>query len=134
VLLEALRRFDFDSVLFPLNFKLWADDDYRRDLTALLDMTAKRDVGTMVIKTWARAPWAGSEHRYHTWYEPFDEAPMVEQALRFSLSQPVTAAISAGDARLLPAILEAAERFEPLDEAEQAALVAQAGDYRIIFD
>jgi hypothetical protein len=46
----------------------------------------------------------------------------------------VTAAISAGDARLLPAILEAAERFEPMDEAEQAALVARAGEYEIIFD
>jgi hypothetical protein len=59
---------------------------------------------------------------------------MVERALRFSLSQPVTAAISAGDARLLPAILEAAERFEPMDEAEQAALLARAGEYQVIFD
>jgi hypothetical protein len=59
---------------------------------------------------------------------------MVEKTLRFTLSQPVTAAISAGDARLLPAILEAAERFEPMDEAEQAALVARAGEYEIIFD
>jgi aryl-alcohol dehydrogenase-like predicted oxidoreductase len=134
VLLEALRRFDFDSLLFPLNFKLWADDDYRREMTVLLDVAAQRDVGTMVIKAWARAPWGEAERRYHTWYEPFDQAPMVEQALRFSLSQPVTAAISAGDARLLPAILEAAERFEPMDEADQAALVAQAADYEIIFD
>jgi predicted aldo/keto reductase-like oxidoreductase len=134
VLLEALRRFDFDSLLFTLNFKLWADDDYRRGLMTVLDLAAGRDVGTMVIKTWARAPWGEAERRYHTWYEPFDQPPMVEQALRFTLSQPVTAAISAGDARLLPAILEAAERFEPMGEVEQAALVARADDYEIIFD
>ena len=27
--LEALRRFDFDTVMFPLNFVLWADPAYR---------------------------------------------------------------------------------------------------------
>jgi predicted aldo/keto reductase-like oxidoreductase len=134
VLQEALDRFDFDTLLFPLNFKLWADDQYRQGLTAVLDLAARRDVGTMVIKAWARAPWGESERRYHTWYEPFDQVPMVEQALRFSLSQPVTAAISAGDARLLPAILEAAERFEPMDVAEQAKMLARAGEYEIIFD
>jgi hypothetical protein len=53
--------------------------------------------------------------------------------LRFNLSQPVTGAISAGDARLLPMILEAAERFQPMDEAEQAALVATAAEYEPLF-
>jgi len=59
---------------------------------------------------------------------------MVERALRFTLSQPVTAAISAGDGRLLPAILAAAERFEPMDEQEQANLLSLAGEYEPIFE
>jgi predicted aldo/keto reductase-like oxidoreductase len=131
--IEALKRFDFDSLLFTLNFKMWADEGYRRDLTALLQMAAERDVGTMVIKTWVRGPWEDQEHRYHTWYEPFEDAAMIERALRFTLSQPVTGAISAGDARLLPMILDAAERFEPMDKAEQAQLLATAGDYEPLF-
>jgi predicted aldo/keto reductase-like oxidoreductase len=131
--LEALRRFDFDSLLFTLNFQLWADEEYRRDAMALLKIAAERDVGTMVIKTWARGPWGERERRYHTWYEPFDDAEMIEKVLRFNLSQPVTGAISAGDARLLPMILEAAERFQPMDEAEQAALVATAAEYEPLF-
>jgi predicted aldo/keto reductase-like oxidoreductase len=130
----ALERFDFDSLLFTLSFKLWADADYRRDVTTLLQMAAERDIGTMVIKTWARGPWGDKEHRYHTWYEPFDDAEMIEQAMRFSLSQPVTGVISAGDARLLPMILDAAERFQPMDEAEQAELLATAGEYEPLFD
>jgi aryl-alcohol dehydrogenase-like predicted oxidoreductase len=133
VQIEALRRFDFDSLLFTLNFQMWADEAYRRDLVTLLDMAAERDVGTMAIKTWARGPWGASPQRYHTWYEPFEDAAMIEQALRFTLSQPVTGAISAGDARLLPHILEAADRFEPLDEAEQATLLATAGAYEPLF-
>ena len=133
VLIEALNRFDFDSLLFTLNFQMWADEDYRRDVSRLMQIADERDVGTMVIKTWARGPWGEKEHRYHTWYEPFDDAEMIEQALRFNLSQPVTGVISAGDARLLPMILDAAERFQPMDDAEQAALLAKAGEYEPLF-
>jgi predicted aldo/keto reductase-like oxidoreductase len=133
VQMEALRRFDFDSLLLPLNFKMWADDDYRRDLQELLEVAADRNVGIMVIKTWAREPWGEQKPEYHTWYKPFDAAEMVERTLRFTLSQPITAAISAGDSRLLPAILAAAERFRPMDEEEQASLLAEADKYETIF-
>ena len=57
----------------------------------------------------------------------------IERALRFTLSQPVTGAISAGDARLLPMILDAAEHFQPMGEAEQAELLATAGKYEPLF-
>jgi predicted aldo/keto reductase-like oxidoreductase len=134
VQIEALRRFDFDSLLFPLNFKLWADDAYRQDLTTLLDMASQRDVGTMAIKTWVRGPWGDRQRRYHTWYEPFDEPQIIERALRFTLSQPVTGVISAGDARLLPMILQAAERFKPMDGSEQVDLLSTADDYEPLFD
>lgn len=133
VQMAALERFDFDSLLFTLNFQMWADESYRRDATTLLKMAAQRDLGTMVIKTWTRGPWGDREHHYHTWYEPFDDADMIEQALRFTLSQPVSGAISAGDARLLPMILDAAERFCPMDETEQAELVASASQYEPLF-
>ena len=129
VLIEALDRFDFDSVLFTLNFQMWADEAYRKDVSRLMQIAQERDVGTMVIKTWARGPWGEKEQRYHTWYEPFDDAEMIEQALRFNLSQQITGVINAGDARLLPMILDAAERFRPMDGDEQAALVATAGEY-----
>jgi len=133
VQLEALRRLDFDSLLFPLNFKMWADDKYRRDLQELLEVAAERDVGTMAIKAWEKEPWGEEKPHYDTWYKPFDEPEMVERALHFALSQPVTAAISAGDSRLLPAILAAAERFQPMDEEEQARLLARADEYESIF-
>ncbi len=131
--IAALERFDFDSLLFPLNFKLWSDPAYRQNATDLLQMAAERDVGTMVIKTFARGPWGEQEQRYHTWYAPFDDGAGIERALRFTLSQPVTAAISAGDARLLPMILDAAERFRPMSDAEQSDVLATAASYEPIF-
>lgn len=131
--LAALERYDFDSLLFTLNFKLWSDDQYRRDASALLRMAAERDIGTMVIKAVARGPWGDQERRYHTWYEPFDTSDSVESALRFTLSQPVTGAISAGDANLLPLLIDAAERFKPMSDAEQQQLLATAGRYEPLF-
>lgn len=133
VLLEALDRFDMDSILFPVNGKLWADGEYRRQAEALLQKAAEKDVGSMAIKAVARGPWDGRPQRYHTWYEPLEDPQAVERALRFTLSQPVTGAISAGDARLLPAILDAAERFRPMETAEQAEFVGVAQEYGQIF-
>ncbi|HNT06327.1 MAG TPA: aldo/keto reductase [Anaerolineae bacterium] len=133
VQLAALQRYDFDSLLFPLNLKLWADEAYREDVTALLQVAAERDIGTMVIKAFTRGPWGHRQPGYHTWYEPFDDEEHVTQALRFALSQPVTGIISAGDARLVATILDAAERFEPMDAAEQAEWLATAGQYESLF-
>lgn len=134
VQMEALRRFDFDSLLLPLNFTLWARDDYRRDMQTLLQMATERDVGIMAIKAWAKRPWSeGEPHLYDTWYRPFDDQAMIEQGLNFTLSHPVTGAISAGDANLLPMILQAAEHYQPMDEQAQEELLAKAGQYEVIF-
>ena len=72
-----------------------------------------------MIKAWCKNPWGEREHSYHTWYEPFDDAPTQDQALRFALSHAgVTGLCSAGDVRLIKNILNAAEKFSPLSIAE----------------
>ncbi len=61
--LEALRRYDFDTVMFPVYPRLWADPDYRRDAEALLEYAAEHDIGVMAIKAAAARPWAGRTAR-----------------------------------------------------------------------
>ena len=118
--LHALEQFDFDSVLFPLNPVLWANEMYRRDAERLLATVRARDLGAMVIKAWCKNPWGERPHSYHTWYEPFDDAPTQDQALRFALSHAgVTGLCSAGDVRLIENILNAAESFSPLNDGDQ---------------
>jgi len=131
---EALRRFPFDTVLLPLNFVLWANEDYRRDFQALLKLAAEKDVGLMVIKALAKRPWGERERTYNTWYEPFDDQPSIERCVRFVLSQNITTLISSGDVRLIPMILQAAEHYRPLSTAEQAELVGTAGAFATIFN
>lgn len=132
--LHALSKFDFDSVLFPINPVLWANETYRRDAERLLEIVRTRDLGYMVIKAWTKGPWGEREHTYHTWYEPFDDAPTQAQVMRFALSQPgVTGLCSAGDARLLPNILDAAEQFTPMTESEQAEMIQKSAQYEPLF-
>jgi aryl-alcohol dehydrogenase-like predicted oxidoreductase len=132
-LLAALERFPFDTVMFPLNFVLWSDPDYRRDAERLLQVCRERGVGVQVIKTIAKAPWEDRPRTTNTWYEPFTEQDMIDRAVAFNLSQPVTTLCSVGDATLLPKFLEAAERYRPMDPAAQKELLETAGRYRSPF-
>jgi aryl-alcohol dehydrogenase-like predicted oxidoreductase len=120
---EALQRFDFDSVLFPLNFVQYANPVYRRNSQALLELCQARDVGVMAIKSITRGPWGQQPKSFTTWYEPFDDPEKIQQAVNFALSQPVTGICTAGDVRILPYVLQACEKFTPLAPENQAALV-----------
>lgn len=57
VIREALRRFDFDTVMFPLNFVQYQQADYRREAETLIGECQADNVGIMVIKSVARGPW-----------------------------------------------------------------------------
>jgi aryl-alcohol dehydrogenase-like predicted oxidoreductase len=131
--LEALRRFDFDTVMFPLNFVLWAIPEYRRDVQTLLDTCRQKDVGVHIIKTVAKDPWGDRPKTHTTWYEPFTDQATIDRAVAFVLSQPVTTLCSVGDVTVLPKFLAAAERFRPLDAVAQEALVATADRYHTPF-
>lgn len=131
--LEALRRFDFDTVMFPLNFVLWSRPDYRRDAEVLLEYCRDKDVGVQIIKTIAKDPWGERPKTHATWYEPFTDQETIDRAVAFVLSQAVTTLTSVGDVTVLPKVLSAAERFRPLDAGSREALLATASQYHSPF-
>ena len=110
--LEALRRFPFDTVLTPYNYRLAKEPAYLRVFDALAEETSAGDVGLMLIKVGARNLWReGEESRYATWYEPLDEQAHIDASLAFALARPeVTGICTAGDVRLLPLFVEAQKR------------------------
>jgi aryl-alcohol dehydrogenase-like predicted oxidoreductase len=128
---EALRRFDLDTVMFPVNARLWGDPDYRRDAEALLDLCADRDVGVMAIKAGAGRPWGDREKWATTWYEPRTD---VEAGVRFTLSVPgVCAFATPGDVAVLAQALDAAEGFTPMTGDEMGAAIDAVRDEALIF-
>jgi aryl-alcohol dehydrogenase-like predicted oxidoreductase len=125
--LEALRRFPFDTVLTPFNYRLAREPAYLRDFDALAAETHARDVGLMVIKVAARNLWRrDEEHRYATWYEPLDVQELIDAAVAFALARPeITGICTAGDVHLLPKFVEA-ERSRDTITVQQAE-AAMAG-------
>ncbi len=133
IFLEALRRFDFDSILFPINFVQFANETYRRDTHTLLQECRKRDVGTMIIKAIGRGVWRETHRHATTWYIPFVERDEIQTAVNFVLSHDVTGICMAGDVNLLQAQLDACENFQPMSEREQAELIATAHQHESVF-
>lgn len=133
IFLEALRRFDFDSILFPVNFVQYIHPEYRAKAEALLAECAARRVGVMAIKAIAERPWGEGPKTYHTWYQPFDDAAHIQRGVNFTLSQPVTGVCTVGDVRILPAVLQACQQFTPLEDSEQEYLIASSGAYEPLF-
>jgi len=133
VFLEALRRFDFDSVLFPINFILFANSDYRAKAEELIRVCSQRDVGTMIIKSVTRGPWGNKKQKYRTWYQPFDKIKHIQPAVDFALSRDITGLCTVGDPGILPIMLDACENFTPMTISEQDDLMASASDYDELF-
>jgi len=131
VMREAIDRIDdLATLMFPLNFTVLGSDDDATDYGTVLDRCEAEGIGTIGIKAFAKRPWqdedtlpAVGRGTYGTWYEPYDTQAAIDDCLNFALSQGLTTITSAGDPKLLPMILDAAERFEPLDPAEQERLL-----------
>ena len=130
---EALERFDFDSVLFPLNYVQFANPIFRRHSETLLSTCKARDVGVMAIKSITRGPWGTKPQAYTTWYEPFDDPAEIQQAVNFTLSQPVTGICTAGEVQLLPKVLQACENFTPMPVDMQEKVIRAGASLQPLF-
>lgn len=133
IYLEALRRFDFDSILFPLNFVQMANPEYRRYAEELIATCKAKDVGTMIIKSITKAPWGERQHTATTWYEPFDKLEEIQRAVNFVLSYDVTGICTAGDTRILPLVLQACENFSRLSQEELEEMIKSGAQYEPLF-
>lgn len=135
--LRSLRRFDFDSVLFPLNHSLLENTGYRRDVEALAEVCQDRNVAMQTIKSIARRRWPeDSQGPKFSWYEPLREPGAIDRAVRFVLSSGRYFLNTSSDATLLRPTLEAAsgagESGQPGDDEMRSA--DEASGVVAIFD
>ncbi len=128
--IEALHRFDFDTVMFPLNRVHTAHLNDWNNFFPLLEIAKEKDVGVIAIKSIAKRPWERTSHFYRTWYEPFDQPQEIQKSLRYTLSQAITTAVMPGDLQLWLKVISAAEEFKPLTEKEQQEVISEAVRYQ----
>lgn len=127
--LAALDRYAFDSVLFPVNFAAYTVGRFGSRIMAKAEA---QGVARLALKAMARQAWPADDPRRpqfpKCWYEPITDPREAELALRFTLSQPVTAALPPGEEMLFRRALDVAAAFRPLTPVEQTEvnLLAQA--------
>lgn len=125
--LRSLERFDFASVLLPINFIMMDNPIYRADVERLLEVCASRHVAVQTIKSIARGLWADGDTSRFSWYDPLTEAEPIARAVRYVLSHPQMFLNTTSDARLLPMIIEPAQGdlSAPSDDEMRADIDAE---------
>jgi len=124
--LALMERFDFDTVLFPVNWVYWLKGNAGR---AVVHGAAAHNRGVIAMKALAHRKWRKEEESTcpNCWYRPLDSDPeLASMALRFALSQPVHVAVSPADAGMLRLGIDLLDRYKPITDDEVEALQRRA--------
>jgi len=135
VAIAAMERFPFDSALYPINFNVF----HQNGLTPrVLEVAKERGVTLLALKALARHHWPESvpkeERHPKCWYQPITDRHEADLALRFTLSQPVAAAIPPGDIDLFRMACDIAEDMHPLTAEENREIEQLAAAGEAVFD
>lgn len=133
VAVELMDRFHFDSVLFPVNWVNYFESGFGPEI---MKKAQAEGTARLALKGMASHKLDDPAHRVREkcWYHPLEDSGMAEMALRFTLSQPITAAIPPGDPELYRRAVEICERFVPVNEDETEALREKAHGLPPIFE
>lgn len=125
IAMELLDCFRFDSVLFPVNYVCYARGNFGPQV---LEKARGQGVARVALKAMACTPWpAGAPRPYaNCWYRPIDDPAQALQALRFSLSEDVSAVFPPADERLYRMALTLASAATPLSAEERHELLRSA--------
>jgi predicted aldo/keto reductase-like oxidoreductase len=113
--------YDFTSVLFPFNWALWFKDDFG---PAVFKKAKEKGIGILALKAMAKGIWQSDEKGKWSkcWYAPLDSFEEASQALRFTLSLPVTSVVSPSHAELLWLACDIADNFKTITKEEKEIL------------
>jgi predicted aldo/keto reductase-like oxidoreductase len=132
IAVQLMDLFDFDSVLFPINWVCYLNSGFGPQV---IEKAKSKNMGIFALKAMAKTHWAEKEERDYpkAWYKPVTDPEETELAIRFTLSQPITAAVTPGDIRLFRKAVEVANRFKPLSDEEFAVVKKRAEGIDPIF-
>jgi len=118
--LAVMDRFDFDTILWPVNCTCYLNGDFGPRAVAEAN---SRNMGVLAIKSMARSPWpddnVAARPNPKCWYMPWQNDDERELALRFTLSENITAAVPPGDEGLFAKAVEFAQGFTPASDADR---------------
>jgi len=127
-----MDHFAFDSILFPINYVCYARGDFG---PRVIQRAKEEGAARLALKMLAHTPWPkGAERNYpKCWYKPIDDRALALQALRFTLSEDITAVVPPGDERLFRLAMDLAPEFSFLTIEERTRLLADTKTLEPIF-
>jgi predicted aldo/keto reductase-like oxidoreductase len=134
VALAAMDRYNFDTILFPINFVLFSQANFGPQV---IEHAQRKGMGIMALKGMAKTTWPESMSKDHPhdkcWYQPADFPHQAALGYRWTLSRPITAAIPPGDERYFRLGMDIGEQFKPVTNEEEQKLMASAAGLKPIF-
>jgi aryl-alcohol dehydrogenase-like predicted oxidoreductase len=132
--LAAMDRYDFDSILFPVNFVTYYEGNFG---PRVMERAKQKGVARLAIKAMAKQVWAEGDPQRgnyrNCWYEPLTDPAEALLGLKFAFSQDITAALPPGDERLWRLAMDLAPRIDALTDEEAEQLRAKAKSLEPIF-
>ncbi|MGA9062105.1 MAG: aldo/keto reductase [Terracidiphilus sp.] len=132
--LAAMDRYNFDTVLFPLNWVLVSQANFGMQI---LSRAREKQMGILCLKSMAKTVWPASQSRNHPepkcWYQPAGFPDEASLGLRWTLGHPITAAIPPGDERYFRLAMDVAQRYRPLEPHEEQTLLSGGKGLEPIF-
>jgi aryl-alcohol dehydrogenase-like predicted oxidoreductase len=133
--IALMDHFEFDTILFPMNYVLFSQAHFGPQV---LEHARKKGMGILALKAMAKTAWPkdmkeADRPQPKCWYQPAPIADEAALALRWTLSQPITAAVPPGDEKYFRRALDVAQKFEPLRAEEEKVLMASAQGVEPIF-
>jgi predicted aldo/keto reductase-like oxidoreductase len=129
---EALRGFNFDTVMFPINFAEYYTRDFGKEVLAL---AKEKGTAVLSIKTMNAGSWPqGVERTRQWWYRPLEEQEQINLAYRWTLSLPgVVAGFPASFLDLQDRAISAGLAYRPATPADANKLEEMARGAGSIF-
>lgn len=131
--LALMNGFEFDSLMFPVNYATWHAGNFGPQV---LELANEKKMGIIAIKSMAKGPWLENSDRSKyrkCWYEPFTTDEDILMGLRFTLSHPVTNAITPGEAGLFRMALNLRDQLHPLKSEEVETIKAKGLNVNPLF-
>ena len=131
--LAAMDRYDFDTILFPLNWVLFTQAGFGPQI---LKKAQEKKMGILALKGMAKTVWPAGQKDHpqpKCWYQPAAFPNEASLGLRWTLSHPITAAIPPGDERYFRLAMDVAQSYKPLEAQEEQALLAGGHGVEPIF-
>jgi aryl-alcohol dehydrogenase-like predicted oxidoreductase len=123
--LAAMDRYQFDTILFPVNWVLFTQAGFGPQI---LERAQQKKMGILALKGMAKTVWPADQRKNHPapkcWYEPAAFPDEASLGLRWTLGHPITAAIPPGDERYFRLAMDVAQNYKPLEAHEEQALLS----------